>query len=429
MNAQQNNTPFNQRTIPPTRRAFMDLAGAPSAPPFRNPAFTTPQKRVDEILLSECSGAESSPAQTDTSEIVPETPDFDDDLGKMTITPFTAGKTLFRDRSMPRSHAPGRGEIARPNRDKVRKRKRGLSDRDVGSVRSRLHYASDGSDSEYEKSSKARGPKNTRQSRGWLSGFLGAVSEHPSAPAVISTWLQLAVNFVLMGLILFGLFSVFSGIRSDLAHANEKARAALAQEMAVCNENWIKNQCSPETRVPAIAEACREWEKCMQQDPDAIMKTSVTIRNLGAVINDFTDVVTLKSWVGLGHQPTRVAAPANHFQMFIASLVLVVMVGTNLGFGFLRDSTLSQHTARPAEPSQPAAPPLMGAAHQNPNQAYIWAPIGETPLRGRRNFLMDDATDTDNSPGMKAIMPPPQTPSARRSPTKGERGRSPSKIY
>jgi len=129
------------------------------------------------------------------------------------------------------------------------------------------------------------------------------------------------------------------------------------------------------------------------------------------------------------HRPTCVAAPTNHFQLFIASLVLVVMVGTNLGFGFLRDSTLSQHPARPAEPSQPAAPPMMGAAHQNPNQAYIWAPIGETPLRGRRNFLMGDATDTDNSPDMKAIMPQPQTPSARRSPTKGERGRSPNKMY
>ena len=297
MNSQQSSAPSNQRTIPPTRRAFMDLAAAPPAPPFRNPSFTTPQKRVDELLFSECSGAESSPAPTDTSELVPETPDFDDDLGRTTITPFTAGKTLFRDRSMPRGHAPGRGEIARANRDKIRKRKRGLSDRDVGSVRSRLQYASDGSDSEHETSSNPRGSKNTRESKGWLSGFLGAVSEHPSAPAVISKWLQLAVNFVLMGIILAGLFSVFSGIRSDLAHANEKARAALAQEMEDCNKNWLVNQCNPSRRLPALDKDCREWEKCMQQDPDAIMKTSVTIKNLGAVINDFTDVVTLKSWV------------------------------------------------------------------------------------------------------------------------------------
>lgn len=70
---------------------------------------------------------------------------------------------------------------------------------------------------------------------------------------------------------------------------------------------------------------------------------------------------------------------------------------------------------------------MLGAAQHHPQQAYIFAPIGETPRHVRRNILGNDATDTENSPDYKAIMPP-QTPSGRRSPSKGERGRSPAKL-
>lgn len=70
----------------------------------------------------------------------------------------------------------------------------------------------------------------------------------------------------------------------------------------------------------------------------------------------------------------------------------------------------------------------------DPSQAYIWAPISQTPRHIRRGLFAagaDEATDTDNSPDqVRAIMAPPQTPSGRRSPSRGEkgRGRSPAKF-
>ncbi|KAK3363244.1 Di-sulfide bridge nucleocytoplasmic transport domain-containing protein [Lasiosphaeria hispida] len=416
-------SPFKQPNLPPPpARSFFNpqITNKPSAPAFRNPAFTTPQKRVDELVYSEYSGAESSPAMTDTSEMPPETPevDHDDDFGKMTITPHTANKALF-GKSMIRSRTPGRGEIPRASRDKVRKRKRQQGDRDVGSVRPRLPHASDDSDSDWEVDSKSGAKKfgkGKAAGRGWLSSFLAAVSDHPSAPAILSKWLQLGVNLVFMSIVLCGMLAIVFQIRSDLSSANEKARAELAQQMSLCSENYIRNQCAPKAnRVPALDAQCNEWEACMNQDPAAIMKVQVSIRNMGSVLNEFTDVVTFKTWG------------------FILSIVMVAIVGANIGFGFLRESALP-HSARPEAPlhSQAANFPMLGAPqHQhNPGQAYIWAPISETPRHVRRNLLADDATDTDNSPDpMKAIMPP-QTPSGRRSPSKGERerGRSPSKT-
>lgn len=108
------------------------------------------------------------------------------------------------------------------------------------------------------------------------------------------------------------------------------------------------------------------------------------------------------------------------------SVVFVVIAATNMSFGKYRQSLQSHQPAHPA-PSHAAEFNPMMSPQRDRNQAYIFAPIGHTPRHIRRAFLQDDGTDTDASPDYNTIMPPPQTPS-RRSPSKGERGRSPTKA-
>jgi hypothetical protein len=293
-----------QEQLRPPHASFFNpqLQSKPSAPAFRNPAFTTPQKRLDELVFSEYSGAESSPAMTDTSEMPADTPEYDraeDDIGKLTLTP-SAGKTLF-SKTLLRNHASGRGEIPRANRDKVRKRRRAQCDRDVGSVRPRLPHASDDSDSDWEEGS-GPGVKRTKDGktgrRGWFNNFLSAVSDHPSAPAILSKWLQLGVNVILLSLVLFGIFAILSQIRSDLSRASEKARAAIVNEMSICAENFRKNGCSPRAnRPPALDGPCNEWEVCMNQDASAVMIAQVSAKNVAEIMNEFVGVLTFKTWV------------------------------------------------------------------------------------------------------------------------------------
>jgi hypothetical protein len=114
------------------------------------------------------------------------------------------------------------------------------------------------------------------------------------------------------------------------------------------------------------------------------------------------------------------------FQIFVLSLFAVMLLANNVGFGHLREPAFSDPVKAPPTPfpSQLAGPPMQHDA----NQAYIWAPISQTPRHIRQGLFGGDLTDTDNSPAeMKALMPP-QTPSRRRSPSKGERGRSPNKA-
>lgn len=282
-----------------------------SAPAFRNPAFTTPQKRIDELAFSEMSGAESSPAMTEDSEMPDETPEADrtEDFGKMTITPATANRKLFGGVGKARSRTPGKGEISRGNRDiqhlrgKIRKRTRQTGDRDVGSARSRVQHESDESDSDWEQQDQNQKTRRQKKNRtGAISGFLTAISTNPDAPVIISRWLKTMVNVVLVGGLLWILYSCISAARSDLANAAEQERAKILSEMQSCAHEYTKNRCSPMAeRAPALGRVCDEWEACMNQDPTSVMKVQISARNLAQILNEFTSVLSMKAWVSHQH--------------------------------------------------------------------------------------------------------------------------------
>lgn len=109
--------------------------------------------------------------------------------------------------------------------------------------------------------------------------------------------------------------------------------------------------------------------------------------------------------------------------------MLAMVLASNLGFSRFRETAFVSQASGNVAAHQPASAPMMPPS-QDPNQAYIWAPIGQTPRHIRREFMPDTPTDTEASPDARraAIMAPPQTPSFRRSPSKGERSRSPTKV-
>lgn len=383
----------------------------PRATPFRNTAFTTPQRRVDE-LASEMSGAETSPALTDISEAAMEDtpePDRDNDFGKMTITPARA-KNIFA------AHISGRGELPRPRdsrvNDRVRKRRRQVGDKDVGSVRPRLHHDSDqSSDSDvYDEGSSREGRRggNSRRQRrraspGWLSSFLTTIHDHPNAPVIMSWWIQFAVNFcfALMGVAAFAMIGHM--ILADFRYAAGEARSKLLAEMEACAHDYTKNRCAPKAdRMPALIAFCDELEICMSQDPAKIKSLAISSKQMAITINEFFNVLSFKAWG------------------FILSLIIIFLLANNLGHSKFRQSMASEVNTH--QPSGPAPSQHLFPPSQDPKQAFIWAPV--TPKNLRRGIYFKDASETDDSPqsDFKAIMPAP-TPSGRRSPSKGDRDR------
>ncbi|CAK7263648.1 hypothetical protein SEPCBS57363_000675 [Sporothrix epigloea] len=465
---------------PPSSSVFHPSSARsyPTASPFRNPAFTTPQKRADEIF-SECSGAEESPAvQSDVSMAAEDTPDYeryDHDLAHATITPASlVNRKLFRyeddshagspasqyEPGRPSSsHVSGRGAVPRGKldmlfgrRDRVRKRKRQLGDKDVGSVRSRHHHGSYSSDEEDSDASewtdsgriqRGRGGDGKSGRRGGragqneggaiskksaISSFFSTIHDHPNVPLILSWWLQLGMNVFFMAVVMWFVWGGISMMRADISHAADAARSRLLAQMNECAHEYTKNRCAPiSERLPALNVMCNEWEVCMNQDPASVMKLQVSAKNVAEIINEFVGVMSFKAWG------------------FILSAMLAVILASNMGFSRFRDAAFDP--AKSISPSQHSytSQPMGGPpqpSSQDPNQAYIWAPIGQTPRSIRREFMLQHGTptDTDGSPDVSraAIMPPPQTPSSMRRPGTGERehsrspakfGRSPNKLY
>ena len=332
----------------------------PAASAFRNPAFTTPQKRMDDIF-SECSGAEESPAvQSDVSMVAEDTPDFDRydrDYAHSTMTPASAvSRKLFqnqddslvdspvsaqqsgqqRQASPTRptsSHTPGRGVVPRGKfdhifgrRDRVRKRKRQLGDKDVGSVRSR-HYsgsytsdedddseASDWTDGDRMQRRRSGDDKKGRRggrgagqgeegavaTRGAIGNFFSAIHEHPNVPLILSWWMQLGMNVFIMAIVMWFIWGGISMMRADISHAADAARSRLLAHMNECAHEYTKNRCAPiSERLPALNIMCNEWEVCMNQDPASVMKLQVSAKNVAEIINEFVGVMSFKAWVSV----------------------------------------------------------------------------------------------------------------------------------
>jgi hypothetical protein len=208
------------------------------------------------------------------------------------------------DRLFARSHISGRGEVPRGRperyvRDKVRKRKRQQGDRDVGSVRSRMPYGSDDSDSDYRDGSRHTGKAGkVNAESGWLRQVLGAIHDHPNIPAILAGYMHLAVWVLLVSLGMYCLWGFITTFRSDIALAGDHARAELLEEARQCASHFVANHCARQDRPPALTPQCDEWASCMNQDSDRIHQVQVSAKNVAEILNEFAGVLSLKAYVG-----------------------------------------------------------------------------------------------------------------------------------
>ncbi|KAM0276516.1 hypothetical protein ACHAQH_006665 [Verticillium albo-atrum] len=315
-------------------------------------------------------------------------------------------------------HMPGKGEISRPNRDHtgaLRKRKRHNHDRDVGSMRynsSRDNSASDSEDDDgYMRNRK--GGKGSRKragtSKGWFETIVQTINQNPNMPDNLAKWMTFFVNAFVVSVFLYFGWSLFSTVSSDIANAHDAARRDIVTKALECNNQYILNGCEKKDR-PALKALCDEWDECRIQDPESIMRVKNTAKQVAEVINEFAGTMSLHAWC---------------FFFGILMLCLGLNAWSHVQIG---TSAKAAHPIPPNSAADVGHHPQPSGFPGDSAQAYMWVPI-QTPSHRRQLDFDPDGTDTDGAspPFRKTILPPPQTPS-RRSPSKGDRGRSPVKY-
>lgn len=305
-----------------------------TAPPFRNPAFTTPRRPFDADAISEASPAESSPTATDNSDFG-ETPDNNNNnnnrndgrsyhhLDQMTITPASMRKNSSKNLLFfpKKQQSSGKGEIMHTvfsSRDKVRKRKRFNDNKDISGYRLPYRQPDEWDETDYDSDESTTDPSRTvprhgggsstsrsRRRRsprapkdGWLGNFLSVIQRHPHAPAIMTYWLTTLFNFVVVSGVLYLLWTTWSGFRDDLLLAHRKAKDGILAEIQRCTASYQQNRCHPvEQRLPAIHQLCEDWYECMIQNENGTKTINTVVLELVEMLNTAIGMMHWKTLV------------------------------------------------------------------------------------------------------------------------------------
>lgn len=137
-------------------------------------------------------------------------------------------------------------------------------------------------------------------------------------PYVLSTYLQLIINFIVSGYGIYLIYNIIKTIRTDVNNKLSQHSSHITIEIENCRRNYYDNNCSPDLIVPALEKPCEYWLKCMNRNPDEVSnKSSISAETLGVLINSLIEPLGLK-----------------FFLIFSGFIVLIFLC--NFTFGFIR---------------------------------------------------------------------------------------------
>ncbi|KAG5366041.1 Nucleus export protein [Yarrowia sp. B02] len=116
-------------------------------------------------------------------------------------------------------------------------------------------------------------------------------------PILLSIWLQLAYNAIIMAVVSYFVWTFYSTVKRDVDMKVDEYSADILQEMAMCSKDYLANNCMPGKRVPALETMCNAWERCMNRDPKIVGRARVSAETFAEIINGFLRPISFKSMV------------------------------------------------------------------------------------------------------------------------------------
>lgn len=142
----------------------------------------------------------------------------------------------------------------------------------------------------------------------------------PSVPYTLSLYLQLLLNFLLSCIFIYFFYILVSTIRHDVDKKVEEYSSEILAEMAECSKQYLRNNCMPGRRPPALEKTCVLWEHCMNRDPTIVGRARVSAETFSEIINSFIKPLTFKTW------------------SIIGGFIVASFVFSNTAFAFFRSS-------------------------------------------------------------------------------------------
>ncbi|KAK6204672.1 Di-sulfide bridge nucleocytoplasmic transport domain-containing protein [Scheffersomyces amazonensis] len=124
----------------------------------------------------------------------------------------------------------------------------------------------------------------------------------PHIPYVLSMYLQLFINLILVSIVIYIVYIFITTIKSDVNQRLEEYVSDALHDISLCSREYYRNKCSTEDgnrRVPALEVSCTKWSKCMNRDPQLIGRSKLTAETFADIINGFVGTISWKSIVVL----------------------------------------------------------------------------------------------------------------------------------
>ena len=142
--------------------------------------------------------------------------------------------------------------------------------------------------------------------------------DHTRVPLMITAYVQAIFNFLLMVGIVYAFYCFGWAVHQDIEMKAEEYRKEVASEISSCAREYETNRCDPNERIPAMQKTCEVWKNCMNQDPNVVARAKITAHTVAEILNSFIEPISYKTMI------------------FFAMLIVVVIVGSNVGFGIGR---------------------------------------------------------------------------------------------
>ncbi|KAG5372491.1 Nucleus export protein [Yarrowia sp. C11] len=150
---------------------------------------------------------------------------------------------------------------------------------------------------------------------------LGWMMQNPNLPYIITSYLQLAFNGIMLAAMSYVVYLFISSVRQDVGFKFSAHSGEIIMAKSKCAKLYLINECGANIRRPALETLCDQWELCMHRDERAVNRARLGAETLAEVISGFIDRFSYKA-LGL-----------------ISLLFLGSMFVSNFAFGFFRAKT------------------------------------------------------------------------------------------
>lgn len=223
-------------------------------------------------------------------------------------------------------------------------------------------------DDEPQEQTKERKKKRKEKEQSNVESFMASFA-NPQMPYVLSLYLQLLFNVIIVSILLYFVYTFISTVRADVENKVDSYASDILQEIALCSREYKRNNCHPGHRVVALEAACSEWEKCMNRDPAVVGRARIGAETFAEIINGFIRPISWKS------------------MFFIIFITVGSLVLTNAAFGTYRNYSADDHRPHTPYSNQPQTPHLLQTPRQTPyrslqiNPAYThyYTPRASSP--------------------------------------------------